>query len=377
MGAVFIIGPAHPLRGGGIVSFNERLARAFQENGHPCEIWSFSLQYPSFLFPGKSQFTTSPAPKNLTIHSVINSINPINWIKIGLRIRLKRPSLVVVRFWIPFMGPCLGTLLRIIKRKETKIICIADNAIPHEKRPGDRLFSTYFFKSCDAFIVMSQKVEEDLKKLIPRKPIQLTVHPLYDHFGNSIPKSVAREKLNIPLQEKVILFFGFIRKYKGLDLLLEAMCDKRIQQQHIKLIIAGEFYEKEEPYTSFIKQHQLSNAVRIKNHFIADDQIAKYLCACDVVVQPYRQATQSGVTPLAYHFEKPMIVTKVGGLPEMVPHEKVGLVCNPTPKTIADAIIRYYELGEDYFHSELVEEKKKYNWETMINTIQELAKKIN
>ena len=375
MGAVFIIGPAHPLRGGGIVSFNERLARAFQENGHPCEIWSFSLQYPSFLFPGKSQFTTSPAPKNLTIHSVINSINPINWIKIGLRIRQKRPSLVVVRFWIPFMGPCLGTLLRIIKRKETKIICIADNAIPHEKRPGDRLFSTYFFKSCDAFIVMSQKVEEDLKKLIPQKPIQLTVHPLYDHFGNSIPKSVAREKLNIPLQEKVILFFGFIRKYKGLDLLLEAMCDNRIKQQHIKLIIAGEFYEKEEPYTSFIKQHQLSNAVRIENHFIADDQIAQYLCACDVVVQPYRQATQSGVTPLAYHFEKPMIVTNVGGLPEMVPHEKVGLVCNPTPQTIADAIIRYYELGEDYFHSELVEEKKKYNWERMINTIQELAKK--
>lgn len=375
MGAVFIIGPAHPLRGGGIVSFNERLARAFQENGHPCEIWSFSLQYPSFLFPGKSQFTTSPAPKNLTIHSVINSINPINWIKIGLRIRQKRPSLVVVRFWIPFMGPCLGTLLRIIKRKETKIICIADNAIPHEKRPGDRLFSTYFFKSCDAFIVMSQKVEEDLKKLIPQKPIQLTVHPLYDHFGNSIPKSVAREKLNIPLQEKVILFFGFIRKYKGLDLLLEAMCDNRIQEQHIKLIIAGEFYEKEEPYNSFIKQHQLSNAVRIENNFIADDQIAQYLCACDVVVQPYRQATQSGVTPLAYHFEKPMIVTNVGGLPEMVPHEKVGLVCNPTPQTIADAIIRYYELGEDYFHSELVEEKKKYNWERMINTIQELAKK--
>lgn len=375
MGAVFIIGPAHPLRGGGIVSFNERLARAFQENGHLCEIWSFSLQYPSFLFPGKTQFTTSPAPKNLTIHSVINSINPINWIKVGLRIRQKRPSLVVVRFWIPFMGPCLGTLLRIIKRKETKIICIADNAIPHEKRLGDRLFSTYFFKSCDAFIVMSQKVEEDLKKLIPQKPIQLTVHPLYDHFGNSMPKSVAREKLNIPLQEKVILFFGFIRKYKGLDLLLEAICDSRIQQQHIKLIIAGEFYEKEEPYTSFIKQHQLNNSVRIENHFIADDQIAQYLCASDVVVQPYRQATQSGVTPLAYHFEKPMIVTNVGGLPEMVPHEKVGLVCNPTPQTIADAIIRYYELGEDYFHSALVEEKKKYNWERMINTIQELAKK--
>ena len=376
MGAVFIIGPAHPLRGGGIVSFNERLARAFQEQGSPCEIWSFSLQYPSFLFPGKSQLSTSPAPKNLTIHSVINSINPFNWIKVGWVIRNKKPSLVVVRFWIPFMGPCLGTILRIIKRKETKIICISDNALPHEKRPGDRLFSTYFFKSCDAFITMSRKVEEDLKKIIPEKPIQLTVHPLYDHFGNPISKSVAREKLNINRYEKVILFFGFIRKYKGLDLLLEAMCDTRIQQQNIKLIIAGEFYENQEPYLSFIQQHQLNNSVKVESHFIPDDQIANYLCACDVVVQPYRQATQSGVTPLAYHFEKPMIVTNVGGLPEMVSHEKVGLVCPPTPSAIAEAIIRFYELGEEHFRHAIVEEKKKYNWERMITTIQDLSKLI-
>ncbi|NDE78576.1 MAG: glycosyltransferase [Chitinophagaceae bacterium] len=375
MGSIFIIGPAHPLRGGGIVSFNERLATAFQESGYSCEIWSFSLQYPSFLFPGKTQFSTSPAPPNLTIHSVINSINPFNWIRVGMAIRKRRPSLVVVRFWIPFMGPCLGTILRIIKRKETKIICIADNAIPHEKRPGDRIFSSYFFNSCDAFIAMSKTVETDLKSLVSNKPVQRTVHPLYDHFGNPVSKSSAREKLGISPSEKVILFFGFIRKYKGLDLLLEAMCDSRIKEQNIKLLIAGEFYEKKEPFLAFIEDNKLNQSVRLDSHFIADSEIANYLCAADVVVQPYRNATQSGVTPLAFHFEKPMIVTNVGGLPEMVPNEGVGLVCAPTPNAIADAIIRFYEKGVDSFHAGIVEEKKKYDWSTMINTIMELSQK--
>ena len=267
MGSIFIIGPAHPLRGGGIVSFNERLATAFQESGYSCEIWSFSLQYPSFLFPGKTQFSTSPAPPNLTIHSVINSINPFNWIRVGMAIRKRRPSLVVVRFWIPFMGPCLGTILRIIKRKETKIICIADNAIPHEKRPGDRIFSSYFFNSCDAFIAMSKTVETDLKSLVSNKPVQRTVHPLYDHFGHPVSKNSAREKLGISPSEKVILFFGFIRKYKGLDLLLEAMCDSRIKEQNVKLLIAGEFYEKKEPFLAFIEENKLNQSVRLDSHY--------------------------------------------------------------------------------------------------------------
>lgn len=369
---VVIIGPAYPLRGGGIVSFNERLAHAFQQEGTPCEIWSFSLQYPRFLFPGKTQYSKGPAPKGLIIHSVINSINPLNWIKIGWQLRKKKPSLIVVRFWIPFMGPCLGTILRIIKSKHTQIICIADNAIPHEKRPGDQMFSTYFFKSCDAFIVMSRKVEQELQSIVKNKPVQLTVHPLYDDFGDIVSKQVAREQLGIEKNDKIVLFFGFIRPYKGLDLLLESMNDIRLKQAGIKLVVAGEFYEKEDRYRKYIQENQLSERVRIDNHFIADEAIKYYLCASDVVVQPYRQATQSGVTPLAYHFEKPMIVTNVGGLPEMVPHGKVGLVCAPTPAAISESILRYFEAGEAYFLTALKEEKKKYSWSTMITAIQQL-----
>jgi glycosyltransferase involved in cell wall biosynthesis len=269
MPGIVIIGPAHPLRGGGIVSFNERLAYAFQDAGHSCEIWSFSLQYPGFLFPGKSQFVTTPPPKGLTIRTLINSINPLNWILIGLKLKKKNPELVIVRFWIPFMGPCLGTILRLINKKQTKIICIADNVIPHEKRPGDKLFTRYFVKSCDAFVTMSKSVLNDLQRIAPSKPAKLTVHPLYDQFGPQLPQDIAREKIGLNRQEKIILFFGFIRPYKGLDLLLATMSEPRIQSMQVKLLIAGEFYENEDRYHQLIKEYQLKDRVIIHNHFLS------------------------------------------------------------------------------------------------------------
>jgi glycosyltransferase involved in cell wall biosynthesis len=377
MARVFIIGPAHPLRGGGIVSFNERLARAFHTEGHPCEIWSFSLQYPSFLFPGKSQYSSEPAPKHLTIHTVINSINPLNWWKVGHQICKERPDIILVRFWLPFMGPALGTILRLVKKnKYTKIICLADNVIPHEKRPGDSIFTRYFLNSCDAFITMSEKVQSDLRTFISNKPAQLVAHPLYDNFGAPITKKEAREFLQLDQHQKIILFFGFIRKYKGLDLLLEAIKDPRIAACDIKLLIAGEFYENKENYLSFVEKNHLQDRLILRTDFIADSAVKYYLCASDAVVQPYRNATQSGVTPLSYHFEKPMIVTNVGGLPGLVPHEKVGLVCEPTPSAIAEAILRFYELGEDHFLPGIKEEKIKYSWTKMVESILHLAKQV-
>ena len=224
MQKIIIIGPAHPLRGG-LATFDQRLAKEFNNNGDDCSIYSFSLQYPSFLFPGKTQYSDEPAPKDLKIFSVINSINPLNWIKIGNRIRKEKPDIVVVRYWLPLMGPALGTILRKVrKNKHTKIVCIADNIIPHEHRPGDNAFTKYFLKRCDAFITMSEKVMDDLRKFVPKeKPAQLVQHPLYDNFGEIISKVEAREKLKIRKDELIILFFGFIRKYKGLDILLEAM----------------------------------------------------------------------------------------------------------------------------------------------------------
>jgi glycosyltransferase involved in cell wall biosynthesis len=377
MQKIIIIGPAHPLRGG-LATFDQRLAKEFNDNGDDCSIYSFSLQYPSFLFPGKTQFTSEPAPENLKIYSIINSVNPLNWIKVGNRIKKETPDLIVVRYWLPFMGPALGTILRRAKKnKHTRIVCIADNVIPHEHRPADKSFTKYFLKSCDAFITMSEKVMNDLRKFEKDKPVKLVQHPLYDNFGPIISKQEAREKLKIGSEEKVILFFGFIRKYKGLDILLDAMSVLRNltpQASNIKLLIAGEFYEDEKPYLEQIHKLGIADNVILRTTFIPDSEVKYYLCASDAVVQPYRNATQSGVTPLAYHFEKPMIVTNVGGLPSLVPHERSGLVAEPNPGSIANAIQRFYQLGEDYFLPHLRSEKEKYSWNNLTNAIKEIIK---
>ena len=374
MSKVIIIGPGDPLRGG-LATFNQRLAKEFIQSGYECSICSFSLQYPRIFFPGKSQYTNEPAPEGLLIRPLINSINPFNWIKVGNLLKNERPDIIVVRFWIPFMGPALGTILRRVKKnKHTKIICIADNVIPHEHRPGDRTFTRYFLKSCDAFITMSEKVMTDLRFFQKNKPVKIVQHPLYDNFGSPVSKDEARQKLGLPKEDKIVLFFGFIRHYKGLDILLQSMADERIKKAGIKLMIAGEFYEDNRKYFDLIDRLKIQDQLIVKTDFIPDLEVRNYLCAADAVIQPYRNATQSGVTPLAYHFEKPMVVTNVGGLASLVPHEKVGLVAEPTPRSIADAILRVYQLGEYYFIPQVRAEKKKYSWQTLIEAIMKLSK---
>jgi glycosyltransferase involved in cell wall biosynthesis len=379
---VIIIGPAHPLRGG-LRTFNERLARQFQDEGNEVCIYSFSLQYPGFLFPGESQYTDEPAPPGIDIRSRINSINPFNWISVGKEIKKQMPDIIVVRYWIPLMGPCLGTILRIVKKnKHTKVICIADNVIPHEKRFGDKSFTRYFIKAVDAFITMSEKVMTDLRSFTSTKPARFVLHPLYDNFGEKISKDEARKELGIGNKESVVLFFGFIRKYKGLDILLNAfkvlkdwMGNSNSGLPMPKLLIAGEFYEDRKPYDELIADLDITDNVILHTKFIPNNDVKYYLCAADVVVQPYRNATQSGVTPLAYHFEVPMIVTNVGGLPSMVPDDKAGLVAVPTADSLAEKIIEYFEKGESHFMPGLLDEKKKLSWTNMVDTIRELANK--
>src|SRR5690606_16113306 len=333
-------------------------------------IYSFSLQYPSFLFPGKSQFTDEPAPTNLKIYSVINSINPFNWIKVGNRLKKEKPDLIVVRYWLPFMGPALGTILRRVKKnKHTRIVCIADNIIPHEKRPGDKAFTKYFLKPVDGFITMSEKVMGDLRGFVSNKPAKLVSHPLYDTFGEKISKQEARKKLGLDPESRIILFFGFIRKYKGLDMLYEAMGLLRNDMPPINLLVAGEFYEDSEPFSKLAESKEINERLILRTDFIPDSEVRYYLCAADAVIQPYRNATQSGVTPLAYHFEKPMVVTNVGGLPALVPHEKPGLVVEPNPASIAEGIRRFYQLGEDFFIPHLRNEKLKYSWAVLVQEI--------
>jgi glycosyltransferase involved in cell wall biosynthesis len=376
--SVIIIGPAHPLRSGGLTTFNHRLAREFSLQGFKTAIYSFSLQYPSFLFPGTSQYTDEPAPPDLQIKTVINSVSPMNWWRVGEILRKERPDLIVVRFWIPFMGPALGTILRRVRKNHhTRIICIADNIQPHERRFGDTAMTRYFVKSCDAFVAMSEQVRNDLQLFVTSQPVQLIPHPIYDVFGERVSKNEARAKLGLEPTDKVILFFGFIRKYKGLDMLLEALADPRLKESGIKLLIAGEYYADEAFYTNLMDRLHLRDRILLHTHFIADKDVPIYFGAADVVVQPYRSATQSGVTPAAYHFEVPMIVTDVGGLPEMVPDGKAGIVTTPTVPGLADAIVRFYTYGEAHFIPHLREEKRKYAWSEFVDAVMTLAGKIN
>jgi glycosyltransferase involved in cell wall biosynthesis len=372
MRTVVILGSAHPFRGGGITTFNERLAREFSQLGYKTTIYNFSLQYPGFLFPGKTQYSEDPAPADLTILPRLNSINPISWIKTGNELRQLKPDLVVVRYWLPFMAASLGMVLRITrKNKHTRIIAITDNVIPHEKRPGDALLTRYFLKPCDAFITLSENVMKDLRTFEPVKPAKHVLHPLYDSFGEPVNKTEARKCLGIPEDVRVILFFGFIRKYKGLDILLQAF-KSAIEEQpglNLRLLIAGEFYDDENTYQEIINREGLRDYLILKTEYIPQSEVKYYFCASDVVVQPYRNATQSGVTPLAYHFEKPMIVTNVGALADYVPHERSGLVTQPDVPSLAMAILRYFELGEQYFIPHLRKEKQQYSWKNLVNAI--------
>ena len=375
---VVIIGPGYPLRGG-LATFDQRLAREFIGEGYECVIYSFSFQYPGFLFPGTTQYSTEPPLEGLTILSRINSVNPLNWFSVGKELRKKKPDIIVVRYWLPLMGPALGTILRRVrKNKHTRIVAITDNVIPHEKRPGDRPFTRYFLKACDAFITMSAKVMTDLRSFQPDRPARQVVHPLYDNFGEPISREQARAHLRekgiaIGDHDKVLLFFGFIRRYKGLDIAIRAMADQRIRDAGIKLLVAGEFYEEAAPYKDLIAQLNIGDSLLLRTDFIPDSEVRQYLCAADAVIQPYRNATQSGVTPLAYYFEKPMIVSNVGGLAALVPHEQAGLVAEPEPGPMADAILRFFVLGESFFISALRQEKSKYSWSRLVANIIELC----
>ncbi len=379
MAKILIVGPAHPLRGG-ISALNERLAQAFLTENHEVEILSFRLQYPEILFPGTSQYTDDAAPESLKITTKLNSVNPINWILVGLEYQKQNFDIVLFRYWLPFMSPCLGTVARLIARnKRSKIIAIADNIIPHEKRLGDTIFTKYFLSVCQGIIAMSKSVLDDFKKFEPHKPNLYCPHPLYDTYGKMISKLEARKHLRLNPVGKYILFFGFIRTYKGLDILLEALADERLKHQNIHLIIAGEYYENHEKYETIIKKYQLENRIIRRMQFISAEEVKYYFGASDLITQPYKTATQSGVSQIAYHFEKPMLVTDVGGLAELIPHQKVGYVVPPeNPKVIADAIADFYENErETEFVRNTSLEKQKYGWNNMTQTVFELIKKID
>lgn len=374
---IAIIGTAYPYRGG-LAIYNERLAQEFQAQGHDVTVYTFTVQYPNLLFPGKSQYSLEPRAEDLNIVACINSINPLNWWKIGRKISQQSPDLVVIKFWIPFMGPCFGTILKQInKGKSTKVISIIDNIIPHEARIGDKWFTRYFVKQVDAFVAMSKTVLEQINIFDQKKAKIYSPHPIFDNFGKIEPREAALAKLSLSPDYQYMLFFGLIRDYKGLDLLLQAFADARFRGSKIKLIVAGEYYTDRSTYDQLIQENQLADDIIQVDRFIEDSEVADYFNACDLLVQPYKTATQSGVTQIAYHFNKPMVVTNVGGLPEMCPDGKVGYVVPPEATAIADAMLRFFKATKKEEMVEyIIEEKKKYSWAILVQNVIRLAEQV-
>ena len=370
---IVIVGPAHPLRGG-LATYNERLARELQLH-NKVTLLTFSLQYPNFLFPGESQYSNDPVPQDLNIDIRLNSINPFNWISAGYAYKKIKPDVIIFRYWMPFFGPCFGTFARIVKSNgHTKMVAITDNIIPHEKHFYDKPCTNYFLGSIDKAVAMSKKVLHDLQTIFPQKAVAKNssyhAHPLYDNFGEKLDRAEACKLLHLNPDKHYLLFFGFIRKYKGLDLLLESMSLLPNSYSNIELIVAGEVCEDSEPYLDIIRTHNLENRVHLHTKFISNDDVKVYFSASDVIAQPYRSATQSGVSQVAYHFEIPMIITNVGGLSELVPHKKAGLVCEPTPQEFSNAIVEIFE-GQNIpqMKENLKELKKQFSWESMVNEL--------
>lgn len=370
---IILLGTTYPYRGG-LATFNERLARQFREEGHEVELWTFTLQYPSFLFPGKTQYSSEQPPANLAIRRVLNSCNPFNWLRVGRQIRKAAPDMLICCYWMAFFAPAYGLISRMARRNgKTKTIALVHNMMPHEPSILDKLFAPYFVASQDGFIALSESVKEDIEKIessLPCgegrggvSPVSVSPHPIYDHYGERMSKAEACQALNIPADKQYMLFFGLVRAYKGLDLLLDAFATIKDQLPSLQLIIAGEFYEHEDKYRSQIAANKLSDRVILRNEFIPDADLRKYFGAADLIVQPYKSATQSGVTQVAFHFEKPMLVTNVGGLGEIVHDHQMGYACEPSADAIAADLLDYFtnDRQADYT-SYLKKEKTKYAW---------------
>ena len=366
---IFIIGPAFPLRGGP-AQFNENLCLELNKEGHDAQIISYKLQYPNFLFPGSSQFEKSgSAPLGIKIHTILNTINPFNWLMVARFIRKQKPDFILFRYWLPFFGPCLGTIGKLVK-SHTKVLALTDNIIPHEKRIGDHVFTKYFVKNCDGFIAMSKVVLNDLSIFTQNLNKAYSPHPMYENYGDAISIDLARKKLNLNPHDKIILFFGLIRHYKGLDILLEALAAPEIKNQGIKLLIAGEFYDDKNFYLQLIKKLKLQDHVIVHDKFIPNDEVRDYFCASNLVAQTYRNATNSGVTMVGYFYEKPMLVTNVGGLSEIVPNEVCGYVVENNCALISEKVVDFFTKDrEKEFVKNVKIEKKKYEWIEFINSL--------
>ena len=374
---ILLIGPSSPLRGG-IANFNDSLFNALVKK-HEARIISFSLQYPSLLFPGRSQYEPGTPRGNSRSVRLINSVNPFSWRHAADEAVRMNPGCILVHYWMPFFAPSLGSIIRRVKKKiDVPVIGLLHNVSPHEGMPGGKMLSGFFFDSCDGFIAMSSSVLSEIRSSGIDKPVRLLAHPVYDIFGKPVSRQLAYDRLNLDHGQRHLLFFGMIRAYKGLDLLIKAMAEDSLEHLDIKLIVAGEFYDNENKYLDLVEELGLKKKIVFTRSFVPEKLVAHYFAVADLVVLPYISATQSGITQIAYHFEKPMLVTDVGGLGEIVPHGKIGYVCKKDPGIIASSIADFFDNDRSSeFIKNIRSEKRRFSWRAMVEGIEDLAAEIS
>ncbi|GIV60109.1 MAG: glycosyl transferase [Rhodothermaceae bacterium] len=368
-----LLGPVYPFRGG-IAHFTEAMYRGLRARGHTVEAVTFSRQYPRVLFPGKTQYEAARPADPVPAVRLLDSVNPVSWLRTARYIARRRPAAVLLAYWMPFFAPAFGTVVRYLRRRGIPSVAVVHNALPHERRPGDRVLGRYALRACAGYVTLSDAVTRDLAVLGVRGPVRQVVHPVYDRFGSPLPKAAARAALGLPLEAPVVLFFGFVRRYKGLHVLLDALPHVLRTLPDVRLVVAGEFYEDEAPYREQIAAHGLETRVVMHAEYIPDDTVATYFSAADLVVQPYVSATQSGVVQIAYHFERPVVVTDVGGLAEVVPHGRAGLVVPPgDPRALAGAILRFFrENLSERLVAGVRTEKQRYGWTPLLEALEAL-----
>ena len=373
---IVLIGPVYPYKGG-ISHYTGLMYRALAKKYRTFMV-SYRFQYPGFLYKKEQKDYTNDSFRVEDTRFWIHTANPLNWIRTAGRIKKLKPDLTIIQWWHPYFAPCYLALTGLLGKR--KILFICHNVFPHERFPFDKKLTKMVLKRGDAFVVQSGKDAEDLTSILPGARFEQAVHPTYNAFKfENMSKEKARQLLQIPAEEKVLLFFGFVREYKGLKYLIQALprilngCDK------IRLFVVGDFggEQNREAYEKIMEENHVKDAVTVCDGYIPDREIEKYFAACDLVVLPYVSATQSGIVQIAYGFEKPVVVTNVGGLPDVVEDGKTGYVVEPeNPDALADAVVRYFaEDKEEEFGENVKKEAYRFDWERMVETVERLGMK--
>lgn len=361
----------YPFRGG-IAQFNANLYEAMKEQGHEVKAFTFTCQYPSFLFPGKTQYVTDKdKAKVIDSEAVLNTANPFSYFAAARKIAAWKPDLVIMKYWMSYLAPSLGAVARQLRRQGVRVVTILDNVIPHEPKFFDKPFSRWFLKGNSGCVAMSDSVLADMLSLTPSKPHILQLHPLYDHFGEKMPREEACRVLNVASDKKNLLYFGLIRDYKGLDILIDAFAQLDDSYQ---LIIAGECYGSFEKYEQQIAASPARDRIKVFARYIGDEEVPAFFSASDVCVLPYRSATQSGITAISLHFDLPLIATPVGGLPQSIGEAGVGLMAaDSTPSAVAEAITAYFAAPQDGYRSAIAAFKAANTWANLSSALTDFA----